>query len=60
LKAFYLLFNDFQRVLGKRRLIQQRRRVDDAYLNQWFRFDPVSLPLEGGEKEPASVPVAER
>jgi hypothetical protein len=33
-------------VLAKRRTIQQRRRVDDTYMKQWFRFRPVSLPLK--------------
>jgi hypothetical protein len=53
LPAFYLFGRDFGRVLRKRRLIQARRRVDDAYMARWFRFDPVSLPLEL-QKEPAS------
>ena len=46
LKAFYLFLRDWQRVLAKRRTIQQRRRVDDTYMKQWFRFRPVSLPLK--------------
>jgi GT2 family glycosyltransferase len=46
LPAFYLFARDFGRVLHKRRLIQARRRVDDAYMSRWFRFEPVSLPLE--------------
>ena len=55
LPAFYLFFRDFERAMRKRRLIQQRRRVDDAYIASWFRFNPVSLPLE--QQEQASVPV---
>lgn len=46
LKAFYLLGRDIKKTLEKRRLIQTRRRVDEAYLQQWFRFSPTSLPLE--------------
>ena len=45
LKAFYLLGRQFERTMKKRRLIQERRRVDDTYMSQWFRFAPVSLPM---------------
>lgn len=55
LPAFYLFFRDFERAMRKRRLIQQRRRVDDAYIASWFRFNPVSLPLE--QQEQTTVPV---
>ena len=47
IKAFYLTLRNLKRVLAKRRWIQSRRRVDDAYIEQWFRFDPVSLPVNG-------------
>lgn len=46
LEAFYLLARDFKKTITKRKLIQARRRVDDAYLAQWFRFHPVSEPFE--------------
>jgi hypothetical protein len=46
LEAFYLLARDFKKTIAKRKLIQARRRVDDAYLAQWFRFHPVSEPFE--------------
>jgi len=58
LKAFYLLGRDLQRFYRKRQLIQQRRRVDDSYMLQWFRFAPVSLPLETKREEAAAVRVA--
>lgn len=47
LRAFYHLARGFDRALRKRRWIQARRRVDDAYMARWFRFDPVSMPLRG-------------
>ncbi len=47
LRAFYYLVRDFDDALRKRRLIQERRRVDDAYMARWFRYNPVSLPLHG-------------
>ena len=59
LPAFYFVFRDFNSALRKRRVIQQRRRVDDAYIASWFRFQPVSLPLEQPEKTSAAVRVTE-
>jgi GT2 family glycosyltransferase len=58
LKAFYLFMKDWQRVLAKRRVIQQRRRVDDAYMKQWFRFRPVSLPLKEPIERPEPIQMA--
>jgi hypothetical protein len=46
LEAFSLLARDFKKTLGKRKLVQARRRADDAYLARWFRFKPVSEPCE--------------
>ena len=46
LRAFYCLIRDFDEALRKRRLIQERRRVDDAYMAGWFRYSPVSFPLQ--------------
>ncbi len=46
IKAFFLTLRNLRRVLEKRRWIQSRRRVDEAYIEQWFRFSPVTLPLE--------------
>jgi GT2 family glycosyltransferase len=62
IKAFYLTLRNLKRVLEKRRWIQSRRRVDDAYIEQWFRFTPVSLPLNGAAQQPVEsrVNVARR
>jgi hypothetical protein len=46
LEAFTLLARDFKKTLDKRKLVQARRRADDAYLARWFRFKPVSEPFE--------------
>jgi GT2 family glycosyltransferase len=51
LKAFYLFSRDIGRVMEKRRKIQSRRRVDDRYMQQWFRFSPVSFPAEVNEED---------
>ena len=59
LKAFYLFARDFDRVLEKRRLIQERRRVDDSYMLSWFRFAPVSRPMEQVERVPEPIEVRE-
>ena len=59
LKAFYLLARDFNRILEKRRLIQQRRRVDEEYMMSWFRFAPVSYPVESFEPAPEPIRVRE-
>jgi hypothetical protein len=45
-------------VLQKRRVIQHRRRVDDAYMKQWFRFRPVSIPLKVSVEQHAPVTIA--
>ena len=50
LRAFYYLWRDLESVLHKRKLIQARRRVDDAYMASWFRFTPVSRPFETSVK----------
>jgi GT2 family glycosyltransferase len=59
LKAFYLLFQDWEGALKKRRVIQQRRRVDDAYMTRWFRFSPVSMPVDADREFSAAVQVGE-
>ena len=46
LRAFYYLWRDIGNVLRKRRWIQSRRRADDTQMASWFRFTPVSRPLE--------------
>jgi hypothetical protein len=35
---------NWKRVMAKRRAIMSRKRVDDAYIAKWFRYDPVSSP----------------
>lgn len=44
LKAFGFLLKNWKRVLKKRKEIMKRRRVDDAYIASWFRYQPVSKP----------------
>jgi GT2 family glycosyltransferase len=44
LKAFWFLAKNYKRVLAKRKLIQERRRVDVDYMASWFSFEPVSKP----------------
>ncbi len=46
LRAFYYLWRDIGNILRKRRWIQSRRRADDTQMASWFRFTPVSRPLE--------------
>ena len=57
LKAFGLLARDLRRTWAKRREIQSRRRVDDSYLTKWFRFQPVSEPLEVPERRAVAAGV---
>jgi GT2 family glycosyltransferase len=44
LKAFWFLAKNYRRVLAKRKLIQERQRVDNDYMASWFSFEPVSKP----------------
>jgi GT2 family glycosyltransferase len=44
LKAFWFIATNYKRVLAKRKLIQERRRVDVDYMASWFSFKPVSKP----------------
>ena len=44
LKAFFYVGRNWKRVLSKRKQIMARRRVDDAYMANWFSYEPVSLP----------------
>ena len=44
LRAFPFLLKNWSRVLGKRKEIMKRRRVDDAYMSSWFSFEPVAKP----------------
>ena len=47
LRAFRYVVRDFGKAMRKRRIIQLRRRVSEAYMARWFRFRPFSVPLEG-------------
>ena len=42
LKALWFLAANWRSAVAKRRLIQARRRVDDAYMASWFQYAPVS------------------
>jgi GT2 family glycosyltransferase len=42
LRAFWFLATNWKRVVAKRRLIQQNRRVDDKYMASWFSYTPVA------------------
>ncbi len=44
LKAFWYVARNWKRVLGKRKQIMDRRRVDDDYMASWFSYEPVSHP----------------
>jgi GT2 family glycosyltransferase len=44
LKAFWFIATNYKRVLAKRKLIQERIRVDEDYMASWFSFEPVSKP----------------
>jgi GT2 family glycosyltransferase len=62
LSAFPFLVRNWQRVVAKRRVIQQRRRVSEAYMQSWFRFRPVTFPVpakfNGGASGPSPKPSA--
>jgi len=48
LRAFWFLARNFRKVVGKRRLIQTRRRVDHEYMASWFQYEPVSKQAPKG------------
>jgi GT2 family glycosyltransferase len=52
LKAFWYLARNWKRVMGKRREIMGRRRVDDDYMATWFLYTPVSKPAPCPAEEP--------
>ena len=45
LAAFLAVLRLWRRMLAKRRVMQQRRRVSHAYLQSWFRFQPTTVPV---------------
>ncbi len=44
LRAFPFLIRNWTSVMGKRKEIMRRQRVDDEYMASWFNFTPVSKP----------------
>jgi GT2 family glycosyltransferase len=60
LSGFWFVLRNWSRTVAKRRVIQSRRRVSEAYMEQWFRFHPVTLaaPAVGGEEMPVGEPAA--
>src|SRR5579884_3125810 len=44
LRAFGYVLRNWRRVMYKRRVIMQRRRVSDDYIARWFSYKPVSEP----------------
>ena len=44
LTAFWFVAKNYKRVWAKRKLIQERSRVDADYMASWFNFEPVSKP----------------
>ncbi len=46
LGAFSSVIRLWRRTLAKRRIIQERRRVSNDYLQSWFGYRPVTLPVE--------------
>lgn len=45
LRAFPAVLRSWKKMLAKRRVIQRRRRVSNAYLQSWFRFRPAIVPV---------------
>ncbi len=50
LKAFWYLARNWNRILGTRREIMKRRRVNDEYMATWFEYAPVSKPAPSPEE----------
>jgi len=46
LAAFFSVGRLWPRMLAKRRVIQERRKVSDDYIESWFGFRPVTLPVQ--------------
>jgi GT2 family glycosyltransferase len=42
LKALWYIARHWRSALAKRRVIQSRRRVDEAYMASWFHYEPVT------------------
>jgi hypothetical protein len=46
LAAFPKVVQLWRRTVAKRRVLQQRRKASDAYMEQWFGVRPVILPVD--------------
>jgi ribonuclease D len=61
LKAFWYIGKNWRRVMAKRRDIMSRKRVDDEYMANWFRYSPVSAPAskpQSSKQKPAARQLA--
>jgi len=56
LGAFSFVLRNLRRTLAKRRIIQKRRRVSNSYLQNWFRFRPVTAPVGNSLSQQLQVP----
>jgi len=56
LGAFSFVLRNLRRTLAKRRIIQKRRRVSNSYLQNWFRFRPVTAPVGNSLSRQLQVP----
>jgi GT2 family glycosyltransferase len=54
LKAFWLLAQQWSKVMEKRKVIMAHRKVSDEYLANWFQFQPVSQPAPKAVRVPAA------
>ncbi len=54
LKAFWLLAQQWSKVMEKRKIIMANRKVSDEYLAGWFQFQPVSQPAPKAARVPAA------
>jgi GT2 family glycosyltransferase len=44
LKAFWLVTQNWRRLMEKRRWIMERRKATDEYIASWFRYEPTAKP----------------
>ena len=44
LKAFWLVTQNWRRLMEKRRWIMERQRATDEYIASWFRYEPTAKP----------------
>ena len=55
LGAFSSVVRLWRRTFAKRRIIQARRRVPDSYLQSWFAYSPVTLPVDVPPRTPVGL-----